>query len=383
MKARVLAAAKIFGEALAAFNPALLSGADCAELAEALSKTEKACAGARARAAARAVACGAHKGHGFTDGADWLARQAGTSLSEARGDLQAGKALEAMPATLLAVATGEVSLAQATEVARAEAEAPGSEAALLELAKRSGLGPVREEARRLVLEAACPEELYARQHRARSFRHWRDDLGMVRFSGALPPSVGTGIVNRLEAAAARLRRAAGEAGPQEPFEAYAADALAAMLEEEGPGSPATRADLVLVCDLAAYRRGYAHPGESCHIAGGGPVPVCWVREMAKDAFIKAVLHDGVDISTVAHFGRHLKAELRTALELGGPPDFEGLACLEPGCGRRYGLQFDHIEPLASNGPPSYANLQALCCWPHHSQKTERDRKEGRLTPQPP
>ena len=39
---------------------------------------------------------------------------------------------------------------------------------------------------------------------------------------------------------------------------------------KGPGP---RADLVVVVDLAAYRRGHAHPGETCHIVGGGPVTV--------------------------------------------------------------------------------------------------------------
>jgi hypothetical protein len=41
--------------------------------------------------------------------------------------------------------------------------------------------------------------------------------------------------------------------------------------------------------------------------------------MAGDAFLKAVAHDGVRIETVAHFGRHISAELRTALELGALP----------------------------------------------------------------
>ena len=42
----------------------------------------------------------------------------------------------------------------------------------------------------------------------------------------------------------------------------------------------------------------------------------FAHQTAEDAFIKAVTHDGVRIGTVAHFGRHIPAELRTALELG-------------------------------------------------------------------
>ena len=81
------------------------------------------------------------------------------------------------------------------------------------------------------------------------------------------------------------------------------------------------------------------------------------------------------IHTVAHFGRHIPAELRTALELGPPPGFDGVECVEEGCGRRYGLEWDHVDPVANGGPTSYDNLKARC-WPHHRAKTERDRQAG-------
>jgi len=113
--------------------------------------------------------------------------------------------------------------------------------------------------------------------------------------------------------------------------------------------------------------------------GGGPVTVGFARDLAEDAFLKALTHDGVRIQTVAHFGRHIPVELRTALELGGPPDFDGVICSEPGCGRRYGLEWDHVDPVAHNGATSYDNLQPHCK-PHHWQKTERDRQAGLFEP---
>ncbi|MFP5377490.1 MAG: HNH endonuclease [Acidimicrobiia bacterium] len=124
------------------------------------------------------------------------------------------------------------------------------------------------------------------------------------------------------------------------------------------------------------RRGHAHPGEACHVVGGGPVPVSAVtEELEGDAFVKAVTHDGVRIDTVAHLGRAIPAHLRTALELGPPPSFDGAACAEAGCGRRFGLEWDHVDPVANGGPTSYANLQARCR-PCHGAKTERDRAAG-------
>jgi len=377
--ARLLAAAEALCFALASFEPALLSARDCATVAEALSKTEKACAAARARAGARAVAGGEHRSRGYADGADWLAARAGTTVVQARSELEAAKAVEALAATSAALSAGEVSLAQAAEVARAEAGAPGSEAQLLGLAKRASLGAVRDEARKAVLAVSDVEAIARRRHEARSFRHWRNELGMVCFAGALPPEVGVGLANRIDAEANRLRREGRRTAGTERFEAYAADALVAMLKGKGK-SGSGRTDLSVVCDINAFRRGHAHPGEACHIIAGGPVTVGWVREASKDAFIKAVLHDGVDILAVAHYGRHMKAELRTALELGKVPDFDGVACND--CERRYGLEWDHIDPVANNGQTSYKNLRAKC-GPHHWEKTERDRQAGLLGPRAP
>jgi 5-methylcytosine-specific restriction endonuclease McrA len=69
--------------------------------------------------------------------------------------------------------------------------------------------------------------------------------------------------------------------------------------------------------------------------------------------------------------------LRTALELGAPPEFNGNVCAAPGCDRRFHLQNDHIDPVANDGVTSYANSQPLCP-PDHRVKTERDRRAGLL-----
>jgi hypothetical protein len=288
---------------------------DCAAVVEELAVTEKACAAARSRAAVRAAGCGAHRQRGFADGSDWLARATGTSTVEAKAALETAKALEELPHTRAAVEAGELSLAQAREVAVNEAECPGSEAELLEVAKGQSLKTLKERARTRRLQAIDPEDLRGAQRRARTFRHWRTDLGMVAFAGALPPEVGLPLVNRLDAETDRLVRQARREGRPEPREAHAADALVQLADGKGKGK-ARSADLVIVCDLWAYRRGHAHPDEPCHIVGGGPVPLSLVRELSSDAFLKAVLHNGVHIETVAHFDRHINAELRTALELG-------------------------------------------------------------------
>jgi 5-methylcytosine-specific restriction endonuclease McrA len=91
--------------------------------------------------------------------------------------------------------------------------------------------------------------------------------------------------------------------------------------------------------------------------------------------VKTLIHDGVRIETVKHFGRHIPAELRTALDLGGPPDFDGVICVD--CGTRHHIQYDHVDPVANGGPTTRANLSGRC-WDCHELKTERDRQAGLL-----
>ena len=141
---------------------------------------------------------------------------------------------------------------------------------------------------------------------------------MVRLAGALPPTVGIGIANRLEAEAARLHRAAAPAERQS-FDAYGADALARMLEGAGPGRGRARRP------GGGGRPGRLPPGPCPPAASpatswaGGRCRSAFARDLADDAFVKAVTHDGVRIEAVAHFGRYIPAELRTALDLGRRP----------------------------------------------------------------
>jgi hypothetical protein len=202
---------------------------------------------------------------------------------------------------------------------------------------------------------------------------------MTCFQGALPPEVGQVLISRVEAGVAQARRGAAPAAPAGPadeppaYAALAADAFVDLVLGPGAGRPRPgRAEVTFVVSYEAYRRGHGHPGEACHLLGGGPTTLERVAEEVPDAFIKAVVTNGKEILSVAHLGRHLPAELRTALALGPPPDFQGARCAVEGCGRRYGLEVDHVVPFSESGPTRYDNLQMLCK-PHHWRKTEDDR----------
>ena len=369
--------AVVYRETLAAFDEEAFSGEECAQIVEELALTRKAAEAAEARAAVRAGKCGAYRTRGFAGTLDWLASTTGSSFRDAREAVATIGAVAKVPETRDALFEGNVSMEQAAEIARTEAQVPGTEAELLELAKVSSLSRVRERARKRRTEAMDPDDLAEAQHLARDAGHWRDyELGMFRLSAAFTPEVGSPIMKRWDVETDRLYRDARKRGEFPTRRRCAADALAAMLTGSGLGF-ARAAEVVFVCDYDAVVRGHAHPGEVCSIVGGGPVPVSTVMAAARDAFIKAVLHDGTAIQHVVHYGRRPNALQRTVLMLGAPPDFAGTQCSYPGCDRRYGLEYDHVDPVANGGSTTLDNLE-LPCREHHHQKTERDRTAGLL-----
>lgn len=362
---------------LVGFDAGVYSGDDCVRLVERLAATEKACAGARMLAASRAVECKSHEKKGFNDGADWLARQSGITPGEAKRKLKtAGKMGEKTKDALLG---GKLSLDQAEEITNTVDDLPGSEGELVDLASETDLSRLRDEARDRRLAAIKREELHERQQRARSFRSWRDELGMVCFKGALPPETGLPLVRRIELEAYRLRKAAKQDpdAEVESTEAYAADAFVDLFNQSGDSKRSPNVELFIVCDIRAWRRGHVHDGEPCHIVDGGPIPIDVAKELAKDAFFNVVLHDAVDILTLTRLGRHIPAHLRAALDVGDPPDFDGKKCAD--CGKRHHLQMDHVDPVANNGPTSYKNLKPRC-YTDHQAKTDQDRKAGLFKP---
>ncbi len=127
-----------------------------------------------------------------------------------------------------------------------------------------------------------------------------------------------------------------------------------------------RPPATVICrvDLAALRRGSLVTGETCEIPGVGPVPLGVARELFGDSILKVVISDGVDPRTIVHCGRTIPSHLRTALQ------FRDRCCVVPGCGRTFGLEYDHIVEFAKGGPTTMENLCRLCR-PHHALKTRK------------
>ena len=205
---------------------------------------------------------------------------------------------------------------------------------------------------------------------------------MVNIHLSQEPHVGTSIVARAEAEAARLaRKARQEGGDREPFEAYLADAYAALLAGSDRG-PARRPELVVLVSHEVARRGWTdvRDGEVCKIPGVGPISPEVAKEIARDAFLSGVFYDGKDLRHFERWSRSIPVEVLIALELGEPPEFDGVRCTD--CSNRFRTELDHVKPRVARGPSSHPNLKPRC-WRCHQAKTAQDRKAGRLTPPEP
>jgi hypothetical protein len=199
---------------------------------------------------------------------------------------------------------------------------------------------------------------------------------MVHLHLALEPHVGTPIVARAEAEGARLARKAKGEGAKEPFERHLADAYVALLSGSGKGR-ARRPELVVLVSHEVAKRGWrdVRKGEVCKIPGVGPVSPEAAREIAADAFLTGVFYDGKDLRHMRRWSRTIPVEVMLALELGPPPSFDGVVCVD--CGNRFRTEFDHVRPRVAGGPTSNGNLRPRC-WRCHQEKTKRDRRGGRL-----
>jgi HNH endonuclease len=175
----------------------------------------------------------------------------------------------------------------------------------------------------------------------------------------------------------------------DPHDAYAADALAGFVlgdtttaTDVAPGTKGADATVHILIDHGALVRGGAVDGEACEIPGVGPVDVGWVRQLLGSAFLTAVIKKGRDIRTVAHLGRHVPAEVMTALTV------SGRECDVDGCHQRGYLERDHVHDHARGGPTSFANLGWLC-YRHHRKKSAgwrlgvRDPATGKRPLRPP
>jgi hypothetical protein len=316
------------------------------------------------RAAKRVEDLHAHRATGERDAAALCSRLTGSGVRDVRQAIDTATKLERLPATAAAARAGALSARHARMIADAASINPDAEADLIATASQ-GLVPLKDAciAARAVVEDEGARS--ARQQAARCLRTWRSDDGMVEGRFRLPPEIGSAVKKRLDLETQRIFRARHAEGIAEPHDRYAADALVEAVMSGGSSvRAAANVTVHVLIDHAALVHGRVAEGERCEIPGVGPVSVAWVRDVLGSAFVTAIIRRGKDVTTVAHFGRHIPAELRTAMIVGGRE------CAIEGCDARGYLEIDHSEvDHARGGATALSNLERLCSV-HHARKTQ-------------
>lgn len=354
--------------AAARFDPASLLRDDAVAALEAWSAIAGAAHVGSALSAARVEECGVPRSAGAASPAEFVARATGTTANRAKEAIAHGTRLGRAERTRAAAAEGQLSPEQAAAISDAAAVNPDAEAELLREAATAPLGELR---RRCAERKAERQDLAAIEeqiHRRRCLRRYRDADGAehLHATGTARDMVRIDLALRslTDARFAEARRA----GRHEPREAYAFDALVALAdraaEPQGRRRDPIRHLAVLRLDVSALRRGHVEAGETCEIAGLGPVSVAAAREMLGESVLKLVLTDGVEVRNVTHLGRGPTAAQQVALQ------WEQPCCRRLGCGRRARLQYDHVDGFEFRRTRhTRVDELDLLCQPDHDLKT--------------
>ena len=324
----------------------------------------------KARSAVRVAQSRMWEGEGHASAAHWFAAASGTTVGQARDQLDTQARLDALPEVRDAAERGALSVQQTAAIADAAAVDPAAEAALLEAASASSLTGLRDECRRRKAAAdPDPDGTYARIRAERSVRAWTDADGARNLLVRGPADVVAGIEGHINATADQIFKTACAEGRREPRAAYQFDALHALIADRAPTSTSTSrkrannpAHLTLVrVDLAALVNGRVDDGEVCEIAGIGPLPATRVRDLLGESIVKLVVTNGVDVANITHLGRGPTAAQLLATLWRSP------TCIIAGCDRT-DIEFDHHHDWAHTHTTRADNLGGLCHH-HHDLKS--------------
>ncbi|MGP8005770.1 MAG: HNH endonuclease signature motif containing protein [Acidimicrobiales bacterium] len=369
------------GTLVGSFEPARFSGEDAGDLVKSFSRIERLALAGKTLAATRAAEAHAHRSSGDRTPAQWLARQTGESVGDAMGTLALGEALSSQPGVEDAFRQGKLSKPKARAVTGAVEANPGSEGELLRAAESDTLRQVRDRCARARAQGRSRQDeadRAERLRRSRSCRTWTDaEDGAFCLQARLTPDDGARVLSALRAESDRVFQRARRAGTKESPEAYAADALVALLtgESDDDRGPSTRrastSSVHVRIDLEALRNGFVGPGQLCEIPGVGPIPVERAREVMGDALTRLVITEGIDVPAICNLTRHIPAPIGAALLERDP------TCVVPGCDQADHLQIDHWQvDYAEDGPTEWWNLARLCPHHHRLKTSKRFRLEG-------
>jgi hypothetical protein len=281
--------------------------------------------------------------------AHWLGWKCGVALGAAREKVRVARALESLPRTSAAMASGQLSYSKVREITRVACAE--TEDFLLQIAEH-GTAQHVESFVRAFRRCQQVEELSreARQRRNRALTHRYDDDGSLVIHARLPAEIGALFVQALEAAVAQLpAESDAPAGTSEPAperRACRADALGRIAESflaHGPCERvgADRHQVLVHVDAETLREGTAG---RCELERGPSLAVETARRLACDASVVAVVEGASgEPLDVGRRTRTISTPLRRLLRA------RDRGCRFPGCANDRHVDAHHIQHWADGG----------------------------------
>jgi hypothetical protein len=353
-------------------EPECCSGVDAARLTEVAAKAARLSETVKMLYARRAAQTNGWRRTSRAATVDqWLAEASGCTEGAARETLATAQRLDELPATAETLRSGELSLAQASQVTAGATADPSAGPRLLRTAKRSGMRELRAEKERVITAATDEVEAHRRAKRDRHLRTWTEGFATHgRFSG--PTEDVAQILAALEPLTKARFAQARTAGEREPHDAYRFDALVTAVTAAQPAnasktanaSNASNAATCVLVDLGSLLDGKTAPGGTCEIPGVGPVPVEHAREVLSHGLLQLVITDGVDVQTVVSNTRYVPTALKIAIAV------RDRTCKIRGCDRDGMLERHHTPPFEQSHRTTYRELGNLCP-KHHDLVTNK------------
>ena len=302
------------------------------------------------------------------NGAAVLAEAAGLSRREAAAQVKTVEALDALPQAREALASGDLSIANAKTLTRmsetAGAAAVEGDGELL--AKAASQSPERfaQEAKRWAAQRSDDEGegRYRCQRARRRLRMWQGDDGMFNLRGELDPVSGAKLQTKLLKQAEQLRRfdLNNPHGEQRSFDQRLADALDVLTSNStstgsSSGGDKASAEISIVQHLTPEGdKAFAE------ISGGDTIPPSVLEQHFCNSPIVGVVYSskGVPLWRGTTQPGPTKTQIETVVQRYG-------TCA--GCGAHAeGCQTHHIIPRSQGGPHNVDNLMLLC-WSCHDK----------------
>lgn len=365
LDAVVARAASDIRDVLRKIEPRRLTGEQAFHLSSRFAELEKTSGAGLSMLTPRVIETGVFAKEGHSSGQEWLGSLTGSSSGAAKSRLAAAERAAEVPELHNALKAGSISVPELNLVSKAAAADPDAVGPLLELVDdRASHQELSAEVEAAKAATRSREQEHLRRARVRAGRHlrWHQcETGGVRGDFFLEEEQWARVAPGLQQASRRMWRAAAPED-RESFEAYQVDALVDQLSHRGQRDVSARPHCLVLVDAKALQRGTTLTGEVCEIDGIGPVPVETAVELLGEGTMQFIIKEGTDIRTVTSQSRDIAQKTAVALKA------RDRCCVVPGCGKRAGLETDHIVAFRARGRTQLDNLVRLCP-EHHAMKT--------------